>query len=185
MGEARESPGSEEARQLTDNNGSKRSVASDADSDADSGDAGASPGRDAHITSERFEFKPELVKLEPSSASSSDESSAESDPKSAALAEVESQAEKEDPTPESLTPGTVKSPEKLHAVPSPKRVEAGDLNLRNDSLQFFSQDQSFQVAPTQVRLISVALRKSLHFLQPLVRFFAACFVHVVVTCTKA
>ena len=94
----------------------------------------AKPGEDAH-------------------SSSPGESSAESDPRFGDQTEVRSQqdvSEEEDQSPEALhTSGTVKSPEK-HASTSVKRSDGGEVNTKNDSLEFFPQDQSFYVAPTQV-----------------------------------
>lgn len=51
------------------------------------------------------------------------------------------------------TPSRVNSRER-HADISSKKVEDGGVNMKNDSVEFFSQDQSFQVAPAQVRMAS-------------------------------
>lgn len=90
--------------------------------------------------------------------SSTEESSAGSDPRSADQTEVRSHQDvsrKEEQIPEAFhtnhSSRSVKSSEK-HGRTSPKRTDGGDVNTKNDSLEFFSQDQSFHVAPTQVNL---------------------------------
>lgn len=134
-------------------------------SEANSGYVIASPGKAAHLSIERLECEPghidhfQVAKPDKvaHSRTCTGESSAESVPRSADQAEVGSQLDvsrKEDrmlkASHMSPTPSSARSLEK-HASASPKRADGGEVNLRNDSLQFFSQDQSFQVAPTQVK----------------------------------
>lgn len=125
-------------------------------SEANSEHAIISPDKVADVSSERFESQPghidrlKVAKPDTVSHSSTGESSAESDPRSADQTEARTQQDvnrKEDLSP---TLSSVRNPEK-HASTSPERAEGGELNIKNDSLQFFSQDQSFQVAPTQVK----------------------------------
>jgi len=134
-------------------------------SEAISGHVIASPGQVAHVSSEHLESEPghldQLKVAKPDkvahSRTCSGASSGESDPRFANHAEVGSQQDvsrKEDrlhkALPTCLTPNSARSLEN-HVSTFPKSAEGGETNLKIDSLQFFSQDQSFQVAPTQVK----------------------------------